>query len=509
MRHGSQIRGLALALAISACGQVEERPRSDDALTLLLPREPQEIDPRFTGDAYGLRVSRLLFASLVTLDPHSLEVVPDLAEEVQVESPSRYRVRLRPGLRFADGSALDADDVIATYRSVVDPDFGSRYASTYRRIARIEALDRRSLRFTLHAPHATFLTDLELPILRAEDRRRHLGLPGAAAPVASGPYRLSHREPGRLELSQNPHWHGGKPLFPQLRLIVLRDDNTRVLRMLAGAGDLALNAVPPLLLPLFEQHGGFRIDSAAGLGTTYLGLNLDAPVLSDRRVRAALAHALDRRQLLEAKLGGRGRLARGFLVPGHWAADEGLPSYDFDPARARALLDQAGFARDARGVRLKLTLRVASDRARLSLARAIAAMLADVGVQVAVRPTESATLFSDLGKGRFEMTLLQVPEVVEPHMLSWFFGSDRIPGAGSEGANRWRLRSVALDAALERGRARIERAERVAAYRQAQRILAQELPVIPLWHEDVIAVGNARARAFRTPRLGRFGTLAR
>ena len=110
----------------------------------MLPRDVQEIDPRFSGDAYGHKVSRLLFASLVTIDPQSLEVVPDLAERVDVESPTRYRVVLQPNLRFSDGSILDSADVVATFRGVVAPAFGSRYAQTYRRIQRVHewSLDR-------------------------------------------------------------------------------------------------------------------------------------------------------------------------------------------------------------------------------------------------------------------------------------------------------------------------------------------------------------------------------
>jgi peptide/nickel transport system substrate-binding protein len=158
---------------------------------------------------------------------------------------------------------------------------------------------------------------------------------------------------------------------------------------------------------------------------------------------------------------------------------------------------------------LRLTLRCGSDRFRQSIARAIAAMLSDVGIEVELRPSEVATLIADLNRGRFELTMLEVPEVVEPHVLTWFFGSDHVPGRGKEGANRWRLRSDTLDAALERGRAHVERAARIDAYREAQRILAQELPIIPLWHEDVVAVRGHEAREVRVPRLGRFDTLAR
>jgi ABC-type transport system substrate-binding protein len=136
-------------------------------------------------------------------------------------------------------------------------------------------------------------------------------------------------------------------------------------------------------------------------------------------------------------------------------------------------------------------------------------MLREVGVEVDVRPSDVATLLADLNRGRFELTLLQLPELVEPHVLSWFFAPSHVPEGGAEGSNRWRLRSAALDAALERGRSTTERAERVRAYLEAQQILARELPVIPLWHEDVVAVLGPRARGFAVPRDGRYATLAR
>jgi peptide/nickel transport system substrate-binding protein len=241
---------------------------------------------------------------------------------------------------------------------------------------------------------------------------------------------------------------------------------------------------------------------------TYLGLNLEAPVFADSRVRAALAHAIDREALIRAKLGGRARLADGFLPPGHWAQSP-YPAHAYEPARARALLDAAGKLPNADGVRLRVTLRCGSDRARVSIARAIAALLAHVGVRVDVRPTETATLLAALSRGQFELAFLQVPEVVEPHLLSWFFGSDHIPEHGIEGANRWRLRSTSFDAALERGRLTTVRTQRVDAYRTAHRILHEELPVIPLWHEDVVVIAAARAGLLGVSRLGRFEPLAR
>ncbi|MEY4511398.1 MAG: hypothetical protein RLZZ450_3520 [Pseudomonadota bacterium] len=510
--RGARLRGVvfvgllcALGLATAGCRARRSAVADPNAVVVILPREPEQLDPRFVGDAYGLKVTRLLHASLVRIHPFTLEPTPDLAESVQVETPTRYRVRLRAGLTFSDGSALDADDVIATFRGLVDPQVKSRFVSTFSRVKSVWAEGPHDVLFELEAPHATFITDLEVPILRAEDALRP-ATPGRL-PLGAGAYVLAARETGLLLLRANAHYHARPVAHPELKLLVIHDDNTRALRMLAGAGDLALNTIPPLLLPLFERPG-FRIQSEPGVGTTYIGINLEQPALADVRVRRAIAYAIDRKRLIAYKLFGRARLASSWIADSHWAYAADTPSYDFDPSHARVLLEQAGLKVGPDGFRLKLTLRTSSDRGVISIARALSSMLRDVGIDLDVRPSEGATLLADLARGRFELTYLQSPEVIEPHVLSWFFQSDRIPEKGKrEGANRWRLRSPELDAALELGRANTDRATRIEAYHRAQHLLARELPVIPLWHDDVVAVTSARLSDFKVPRDARFGTV--
>ncbi|MFT3922654.1 MAG: ABC transporter substrate-binding protein [Myxococcales bacterium] len=487
---------------MAGCARDQAEPAAADTLVVLLPREPDQLDPRYVGDAYGLKLSRLLHASLTRIDPLSLTPEPWLAERVELVTPTRYRVVLRENLRFSDGSSLDADDVVATFRGLVDPQLKTRYASTYRRIRTVRALSPREVEFELGEPHATFITDLEIPILRAEDAVRPAN--PKAKPVGSGPYVLQSADRGELQLVANRFYSLGQPSFPRLRFVIVRDDNTRALRMLAGAGDLALNVIPPLLVPLFSPPR-FRVRTAPGVGTTYVGLNLSHAALSNRQVRTALALAIDREGIVRHKLGGRARLASSFIVPGHWAHASDTPGHAHDPARARELLRAAGY--DAARP-LSLVLRTGSDRFMVSVARALVSMWQAVGVEVDVRPSESATLLADLARGRFEMTLMQLPEVFEPHTLSWFFASDRVPEPGvREGGNRWRLRNPELDRLLERGRATVVLEQRIPIYRQVQDLLAQELPVIPLWHEDVVAITSSRLEHYVVPRDGRFGTL--
>jgi peptide/nickel transport system substrate-binding protein len=496
VRHRLQPSSALVLLLVIGAGCSRPSEHDPDALVVMLPRDAEQLDPRFVGDPYGLRVSRLLFGSLVTIDPRTLEVIPDLAESVKAQSPTQFEVRLREGLRFSDGSPLDARDVVATFEGIVDPQLRSRYAHAYRRIAEMRVSDPRTILFVLREPHATFLTDLELPIVRSEDAFRRIATPDDPFPIGAGPYRLVKREPGILELRTNPHWHRGTPKYPSLRLVVIRDDNTRALRMLAGQGDLAIASIPPLLLPIFEDDERFETRSTAGISTMYLGFQTTSPKLDDLRVRRAIGYAIDRELLVRSKYDGLARVTDSWIPHGHWAEVDRLPAQGFDPS------DPPGSE-----PRMRLVLRTTSDRFRQSVARAIAAMLREVGIEVDVRPSEAATLISDLNRGRFEITLLQVPEVIEPHVLSWFFDSSRIPGPQSEGANRWRYENEELDRLFEVGRTQIDREQRQAAYVRVQQILARDIPVLPLWQPDTIAVVR-RGSSFDVPRDGRFGTLA-
>ena len=499
----SRIFRLILILILISCGHEEPPLPQSEWTTVILPRNAEELDPRFVRDPYGLKISRLLFGSLITIDPRTLEVVPELAHSVERSADGIvYHIVLRDGLRFSDGSSLDARDVVETFRGILSDQLSSRYAGTYRRISEIEIRSPLEVQITLNAPHATFLTDLEMPIVRAEDAYHRMGI-NQSTLIGAGPYRLLGFDSNRLELEANSYWHRGEPLHQRIRFLTVQDDNTRALRLLAGAGDVAVNAIPPLLLPMFEEDPQFEIRSVPGVGTTYLGFYTPSiPVL----VRRAIAHAIDRQTLIETKLEGRARPTESWIPDGHWAATTLLP-YDYDRQKARALLDQAGWLPNSEGVRKKLILRVSSDRFRLSVSRAISAMLKEVGLNVVLRPSESATLISDLNAGRFDMCLLQVPEVFEPHLLSWFFSSQRIPSSERYGANRWRFVDIELDAALERGRIQGDLEERRHAYREVQQILHEKLPVFPLWQEDTVVVVR-KGRQFDAPRDGRFGTFA-
>ncbi len=482
---------LALSVALWGCDAGKPSLPQQHGLRILIDGPAEALDPRMVFETQGLRISRLLFASLVTIDPDTLEPVPSLASAVTVEGGTRYRVRLREGLHFADGSVLDATDVIATFRSISDPRLKSRYAASYARIRTIERVSDLEVLFEIDAPHAPFMTDLEFPVLRSEDVGKLWTEDDVRFAVSSGPFALQSWTNRVVQLGPNPHWRGSDRRSEHVTFITITSDNTRAMRLLAGEGDI-IAALPSTLLPLFTRRDDFAVLTAPGINTTYLGVHTRHPPLDTAEARRSLKAALDKKLLIEARLEGNGVVAHSWIPPAHWAAL---------PVRAPES-HQAGRLPTA-----QLTLRTTSDHGRVATARAISSMLREHGLDIEVRPSEKQTLLSDLSKGRFDLALLSVPEVIEPHVLSWFFSSERIPEDGRSGANRWRLANTELDEAFERGVGVTGIAERKQSYARVQRILSQQLPVIPLWHENVTLIVRRDLRDLRVPRHGRYDFL--
>ncbi len=486
--------GLRLALvALTALGCANERP-TRDVLTVLTQAEPVHLDPRFPEDALGAALGRLVYRGLMEGDPRTFVARPAMAERIERIDSTHVRAVLRSGLTFQGGSRVTARDVAATYESLLNPARGSRLRSTYARVIRgVRATNERTVEFELHRPDGTFESLLQQPILPASDAHgaEIMANPGSEARfVGAGAVRVTRIARGRWEFTRVE----ARRLAPsRIDFVSLHDPNTLAQRMLHGGGDVA--EIKPELFELFEHRSDFSVESAPSAGFTFLGVRCTSPGLSDRRVRAAIAHAIDRERLRVGKLGSHGVASTGPIPPTHWAYEANVARYPFDPARARVLLDEAGLV-DPPGPtpRARWVLRVSSQRFAMTVAQAAASMLADVGIEVAVRPSELATLLSDLRQGSFDLTFLTVPDLSDPWGLSFWFGSASIPTPSNPGAggNRWRFRSGALDATLEAGARSIGADARAPHYRLAQQILAEELPIVPLWHADVVFVASRR-----------------
>jgi len=484
------------ALACAACSGGKARPAGQDRpLEMLVPTDAETLDPRHATDAVALRATRLLHAGLVRLDPETLEPKPYLASGWTWVDARTLRVELRPGVRFHSGAPFTARDVSASIAAFASPRVGSRHARVVEAIREIEVVSDLVILIHLHHPHATVLTDLEVPILRADEAFLPARPDGSLDGL--GPYQVARRAPGEIELV--PAIGGALPApSRRVTLRTVHDENARALRMHAGRADLVVNGFSPTLLPALEHAPGITVNARRGANLTYLIARTDRGPLADPRVRRALAAAIDRERVASTLLAGHAEVANTLLPPAHWAYTA-APPWPADRVAARASLAAAHEGR------LHLTLLTSTDRLRGTIARFLAQELAEVGADVQVVPLELGTLIGRLGAGDFELATLQLPELTEPNVLRVFLHSSSIP---PDGANRGRVRDAEVDRLLDEGEQTPDPAARRVIYAALERRIRDEALMIPLWHEDQIAVVSDRARGFTPSAEGRWLGLA-
>jgi peptide/nickel transport system substrate-binding protein len=275
--------------------------------------------------------------------------------------------------------------------------------------------------------------------------------------------------------------------------------------------DLLLNNVPPYALRYFEREPGLVVERAPGINFSYLGFNLEDPrgLVSRLAVRRAIAHAIDRDAIIAALLLGQARKADALLAPENWAYAPDAPSFDFDPGRARALLDAEGLTDpdgDGPAPRFALSYKTSTDRLRNRVAEVIADQLAAVGIAVEKRQYEWGTFFADIKAGNFETFTLTWVGVIDPDHLHYIFHSSSLPPGG---ANRGRFRDARVDAWLDAARATGDVDERRALYRDVQRVVAEQIVYVPLWWADNVVVRTRRLEGFAPLPGGEFTSLAR
>lgn len=480
-----------LLLLLASCSSPE--PVGKERLVVALEAAPETLDRRMALGANAMKVAQLVTPGLTRVDETG-RAVPDLAEHFEAEDDTTWVFTLREGLVFSDGSPLTSADVVATYRSVLDPALGSPHRGGYGYLKDVEARDPRTVAFHLSAPFGAMPVDASLAILpgrltgpeHLETVRKH--------PIGAGPYVVGrHLSDDRLILEPNPRHFRGAPSLP-IEVRTVRDETTRVLELRKGRVDVVLNSVSPALLPALRQERHLQVEIGPGAGVSYLMFNLEDPILSKIEVRRAIALALDREALALYKFKGAARVADSILRPEHWAFEPSIQRYERNLPEARRLLDEAGFPSVNGAPRFRVGFKTSTDRFRRSLALVMAAQLAEVGIQVDVQPLEWGTFMGDVKKGNFQLATLKMTPVVDPDILRLAFHTGSIPDEanGWGGFNRMRYRNPTLDGWLIEGRQTSDPERRKEAYSKAQKVVARELPTLPLLHEDAIGVVSTK-----------------
>ena len=479
---------LLLLLPVLALAGCQATPRDPNTVVFLVDSSPANLDPRIGTDGQSEHIDELLFDGLVARDAH-FHFTPALAETWEQPNAKTLLFRLRNGVKFHDGRVLTSRDVVWTIDSMRKGVVISPKAAAFASIDTLETPDDRTVVLHLQRADNFLLTNLStgaigiVPDKSGRDFWQH--------PVGTGPFRfVSQQIDQDVVVERNPQSWSVAPKIERIRFAVVPDSITESLELEKGSADLAVNTLPMDSLPILAAQPNLRITDTSGTQIQYLAFNVKDSLLKDVRVRQALACAIDRNLIIKTLLLGHALPAVSLLPPSHWAWTGDVARYDYDPARAERLLDEAGYPRGRGGVRMHLAMKMSTIEETRLLAAVLQQQLARVGIALELRSSEYATFYSDVTRGAFQMYSLRWQGGNEqPDIFGYAFSTSSF---SPKGGNRGHYSNATLDAALKDAAESDDLERRKADYRQAQEILARDLPAINLWYRDTVVVYNKR-----------------
>ncbi|HEX6353493.1 ABC transporter substrate-binding protein [Actinophytocola sp.] len=446
---------LAVAL-LGACTGDPAPPASGDpdgtSLVIAVAAEPADLSPLAGYAEHG---AAKLYDGLVEYQSN-LALRPALA--VRLPEPASdglsWTVALRSNVTFSDGSPLEAEDVVATYRALLDPARDSPARQRFSMLKNVTAVDVATVRFDLSAPYAPFPELLTLGIVSSESV-------DTESPVGTGPYVLESWTRGSsLVLAANESYWDDAPAITKVTVEFIPDDETRAERLREGKLDGA--ALPPALATTFEDTDGTLVVAHSAADVRAVVLPTDNPVTGDPDLRLAMNYAVDRETMVKNALAGKGRVAYTPMPEVLAEFVEPDATYSHDLTRALDTLSTSGWLPGDAGVRTKngttatFPLRYRTgDTVAAALAEAFATNMSAIGVQVTPEPTTD------------EAALTAGPAIVS-------FGDPFDPDTAlypvlRSGTEVGGYRNETVDATLDTGRAATDPAERTTAYRKLQR----------------------------------------
>ncbi len=510
---------LALAGAIGPAGAAPAR--APDELAIGITQFPSTLNPLTDAMTAKDYVLAMVLRPLTLYDPEWKLVcrvcvtLPSfqngLAEKVDLgggKTGVKITYSILPEARWGDGVPVTTEDVTFSYEVGRNPLTGVVDSEPYRRIVKLEVKDAKTFAITVDRLTFDYATHNDFPIIPAHIERAAFADPAqyrfhtrydsdpTNPGLYMGPYRITEVAPGsHIVLERNPTWWGEKPYFR--RIVVWTVENTAALEanLLAGGIDMVAGELGFSLdeaLGFEKRHGhDFNVVYKPGLIYEHIDLNLDNPILADRRVRQALLYGIDRQAISDQIFAGRDPVADSFIPPIDPAYSADVTHYPFDPERARALLDEAGWQQTGGGMRhnkdgapLVLELATTSaNRTREMIEQVLQSQWRQIGVAVRLKNQPARLLLgSTVNHRNFTMAMfawVAAPGVVPRSELH----SDQIPSAENSwsGENFDGFHDPLADRLIDAIEIEIDPAKRSDLWRQLQALYANELPALPLY----------------------------
>jgi dipeptide transport system substrate-binding protein len=483
-------------------------------LTVCTEAAPEGFDlAQHTSAVVNDAVGKTVYDQLLALKRGSVDIVPALAERWDISADGlQYTLFLRKGVKFQTTPwfkptrDMNADDVVFSIRRLMDRDSPWRKAAPNGFIAwdsygmaddvkTFEKVDAMTVRFTLHKPTAPFLLNLTqfntasvYPAEYGEQLRKSGKLETLnVQPVGTGPFVFrSYQKDAVLRLAGNPAYWGGAPQIDHLIFAITPDANVRVQRLKAGECLVGANMRAETVSAL--EGSEVRANGLVGLPSSFIALNTKRPFLSDRRFREALALAFDKKSYIQSVYNGKAKPSTTFLPPTVWGHDATLPER-FDIERAKALVKASGYD----GTEFTIATRIGGSIDGKRAAELMQGDWARIGVKVKLQMMEWGELLKRSGRGEHDITFLGWVGNGDPDN---YFTPVLTCAALAGGSNRSQWCNPAFDELIAAARGSVDRNRRTELYREAQRILYDELPLIPTVYPMYFNALHQRVKGF-------------
>lgn len=505
-------KGRSGTIARESPVRAEGEPAYGDALVTGTIGEPTILIPMLAGDSASHEVAGMIFNGLVKYDT-DLSVIGDLAESWDVSKDGLViTFHLRKGVRWTDGADFTAEDVMFGYKTIIDKKTPTAYSEDFLQVKKAEVVDNYTFKVTYEKPFAPALTSwgglVVLPkhLLEGKDITK-TGF--GREPVGLGPYRLTKWVSGQeLLLDSNHDYFEGRPFIDRYIYRIIPDRATMFLELQTGGVDM-MDLTPIQYTKQTENdffRNTFQKFRYPQFAYTYMGFNLKHPFFKDKRVRQAIAYAIDKSEIVDVVLFGLGSPATGPYVPNTWPYNPNVKEYKYDPDKAKQLLREAGWASNSTGILEKdgkpfeFTIRTnMGNTLRMNTATIIQWRLAKVGIKVKIEAIEWSTFINQfIDKRRFEAVILGWSIGLDPDQYDiWFSGKTKEKEFNFIGYS-----NSEVDELLEKGRRTYDISERKKAYFRIQEILADELPYIFLYVPAATPIVHGRVKGIKPSPIG-------
>ena len=445
---------LLIMLVLSAGCQRDSANQHE--INFAIAQAPLNLDSRYATDAASERVNRLIYQSLFDFNAAS-KPAPVLALKADINA-LEYRFTLKKDrVPFHNGAPLNAEDVAATYESLLALK-DSPHSAEFANIQRVKALDNDTVVFTLKQADTHFPAKLIIGILPKNLIEQ--GYDFSHNPVGNGPLKFVSWQ-NKLVLQRVKDGQ-------KITLQEVKDPTVRALKLMRGEADLLQGDLPPELVKYLQNKPEVRVDTSVGANFSYLGLNMQDPILHNLKVRQAIAHAINRQAIIDKVMVQNSRVAGAILPPEHYAGNKNLPPYDYNPALSKKLLLEAGVK-----LPLKLVYKTSTDAQRVRFATILQAQMQPAGIDLEIRSLDWGTFFEDVKQGNFQLFGLTWVGIKTPEIYAKAFGSQSFP---PNGFNRGKYVDSELDKLLAQ-----------EDWQVATTRIHAQLPYIPLWYEGQFA----------------------